>query len=278
MTLPPQNIGSVRNRGWEFNIGYNGQSDNFRYSFGINGGYAQNKILFWDEAPGAPEWQRTTGRPMYTFMVYQYDGVFKDQAEIDANKLDYKAITNTLRPGDMKYKDYNGDGKINPDDRVLNNNTQFPLFQGGFTTNLRYHQFDLALLIQGAAGAKQPIQTESGSIGNYLLEVYNNRWTVDNPSSVHPRIADRNNQYYSGGNDYWLRSSDYVRLKNLEIGYTLPTTLGQRVGLNNLRVYVNGLNLVTIDKLKVFDPETVSQSGQYYPQSRIINMGATLTF
>ncbi len=88
----------------------------------------KNKIIFWDEAPGAPEWQRSTGKPMNTYMVYKYDGVFKDQAEIDANKLDYKAIVNQLRPGDMKYQDFNGDGKITADDRVRLDNTNLPLF------------------------------------------------------------------------------------------------------------------------------------------------------
>ncbi len=117
-------------------LGYNGQIGDFNYGISANGGYAQNKILFWDEAPGAPAWQRTTGRPMYTYQIYQYDGVFKDQAEIDANEIDYSSVTNTLRPGDMKFKDLYGpdgvpDGKITPDDQVRNNKTSNPLFQGG---------------------------------------------------------------------------------------------------------------------------------------------------
>ncbi len=114
LSLPSENIGEVKNKGFEFNIGYRNQIKDFKYSASVNGGYAQNKIIFWDEAPGAPEWQRSTGKPMNTYVVYKYDGVFKDQAEIDANKLDYKAIVNQLRPGDMKYVDYNGDGKITP--------------------------------------------------------------------------------------------------------------------------------------------------------------------
>ena len=119
---------------------------------------------------------------------------------------------------------------------------------------------------------------ESGNIGNYLLEVYENRWTVQNPSSVHPRIANRSDQYYSGNNTYWLRSTDYIRLKNFEVGYTIPGLLTSKIGINTLRVYLNGLNLFTIDKLKVYDPETVSATGQYYPQARIVNSGLTLTF
>lgn len=283
MTLPPQNIGEVKNKGFDFNLGYQGQVGQVAFSASVNGGYAQNEILFWDEAPGAPAWQRTTGKPMYTYQLYQYDGVFATQADIDANTIDYSALTGTLRPGDMKYQDLYGpdgvpDGKITPDDQVRTDYTFNPLFQGGINLRASYRNFDVSVLFQGAAGAKLYVITESGSIGNYLLDTYENRWQIDNPSSVDPRIADRNNQWYSQGNSYWLRDADYLRLKNFEIGYNLPIDLLERVGMKNVRVYTNGLNLFTIDKLKVLDPESGSQSGQYYPQSRIINLGATVTF
>lgn len=279
LTLPRQNLGEVLNKGWEFNIGYRNQKDGFKYNVSVNGGYAQNKILFWDEAPGAPAWQQTTGKPMFTYQTYLYDGVFKDQAAIDANTIDYKAIVNTLRPGDMKYKDYNGDGKITPDDQVRNNFTNIPLFTGGVNLSASYRNFDLTVLIQGAAGAKQFISAaEMGNIGNYLLDMYENRWTIDNPSDKHPRIANRNDQYYSTGNDYWLRDADYLRLKNLEVGYNIPSTLVKKIGMNTLRVYFNGLNLFTVDKLKVFDPETDNSTGQYYPQQKILNVGLVAAF
>jgi hypothetical protein len=137
----------------------------------------------------------------------------------------------------------------------------------------------LAVLFQGAAGAIAQVSLgESGNIGNYLLEFYENRWTVDNESSVYPRIANRSDQYYSNGNDFWFRSSDYIRLKNLEIGYTVPQQFGERFGISNLRFYANGLNLLTWDKLKVYDPESNSATGQYYPQARVINAGLSVTF
>jgi TonB-linked SusC/RagA family outer membrane protein len=288
LTLPPENIGKVRNQGFDAQIGYNGQAGALRYSVSVNGGYAQNKILFWDEAPGAPDWQRTTGRPINSYLAYEYDGVFRDQADIDAtkSKLDYSAIVKDIRPGDMKYKDIGGpnnsgpDGKITPDDRVRNNRTNLPLFQGGMNITASYKNFDMTILFQGSAGAQQYISLgESGNIGNYLQEIYTDRWTVDNPSSVHPRIANRSDQYYSGGNTYWLRSADYIRLKNFEVGYTLPENLGRKVGLGSLRVYVNALNLLTIvNKLGSYDPEADNSTGQYYPQSRIINTGVALRF
>ena len=279
LILPAENIGEVENKGFDFNVGYRGNIGDVTFSAAVNGGYAKNKILFWDEAPGAPEWQMSTGRPMNTFLVYQYDGVFATQEDIDSEELDYTAITNNLRPGDMKYKDYNGDGKINPEDRVRMDNNNIPLFQGGINLNMAWKNFDLSVLFQGAAGARQYVSAgESGNIGNYLLDIYENRWTIDNPSSVHPRIANRSDQYYSNNNTYWFRKSDYIRLKNFELGYNLPAHLTEKIGVRNLRIYVNGINLFTWDKMKVYDPESDNSTGQYYPQARIISTGLNVTF
>jgi len=279
LILPAENIGEVENKGFDINLGYRGTIGDLTFSVGVNGGYAKNKILFWDEAPGAPDWQRSTGKPMNTFLVYQYDGVFATQEDISSNTLDYRAITNNLRPGDMKYKDIDGDGKITPDDRIRMDNNDIPTFQGGMTMNMAFRNFDLAVLFQGAAGARQYVSAgESGNIGNYLLEIHDNRWTIDNPSSVHPRIANRSDQYYSGGNTYWFRNTDYIRLKNVELGYNLPNHISQKAGVRNLRIYANGLNLLTWDKFGTYDPETISSTGQYYPQARVISTGINVTF
>ncbi|WP_223271831.1 SusC/RagA family TonB-linked outer membrane protein [Algoriphagus ratkowskyi] len=279
LNLPAENIGEVENKGFDLNIGIRGGKGEFQYSASVNGGYAKNNILFWDESPGAPEWQMSTGRPMNTGLVYQYDGVFPDQQSIDAETLDYKAITNTLRPGDMKYKDYNGDGKITPDDRVRLDQNTIPTFQGGVNFTANWKGLDLSILVQGAAGARQYISAgESGNIGNFLSDVYDNRWTIDNPSSVDPRLANRNDQYYSSGNDYWFRSSDYLRLKNVEIGYNIPSSITERIGIKNARFYVNGLNLITWSKTKVYDPESDAATGQYYPQARVLNTGLSVSF
>ncbi|SOD83010.1 SusC/RagA family TonB-linked outer membrane protein [Spirosoma fluviale] len=292
MTLPATNIGKVTNKGYEFNIGYNGQtSGGLKYSVSVNGGYAKNEITFWDETPGAPEWQRSTGKPIPSnvndpnqqngTLLYQYEGIFSTQADIDANKLDYSGVgASLLRPGDMKLKDINGDGKINGDDRVRADRNNQPRFQGGLNASLRYKNFDLSVLVQASAGGQIFLQTESGTIGNFLAWSYDNRWTVDNPSTVNPRIVDRSNQYFSNGTSYWLKSTDYARLKNLELGYTLPSTIGSKIGLNNLRVYVNGLNLITYAPAMkgLFDPESTSGSAQYYPQARVINTGVSVSF
>lgn len=279
LTLPAQNIGEVENRGFDAMVGYRSNIGAFKFSVNVNAGYAKNKILFWDEAPGAPEWQRTTGRPMNTVQAYVYDGVFATQEEINAETINYSAIVNTLRPGDMKYKDHNGDGKITPDDQVRTDFNNIPTLQGGLNLIASYKGFDLNILFQGSAGAKMYVSPgEMGNIGNYLLEMYEDRWTVENPSSVHPRIANRSDQYFSGNNTYWFRSTDYIRLKNMEIGYNLPEALIKKAGMSSLRIYFNGLNLLTFTKFKSFDPEASSTTGQYYPQQRVINGGVTVTF
>lgn len=282
--LPPVNLGKVNNKGFEFKLSYNDHVGDWNYGVSVNGGYAKNKIIFWDETPGAPEWQRSTGRVTSSWLVYDYDGVFKDQAEVNANTLNYSALTGNLRPGDMKFKDINNDGKINADDKIRLDKNGTPTFTGGLNLNLQYKGFDLSVLIQGATGGMQIVGiTESGDIGNFLEWSYQNRWSIENPSSVNPRLSNRGATYYTDGNNalnntYWLRSNNYIRLKNVELGYTLPTTWVEKIGLNSVRVYANGLNLATLDKIKIWDPESTNTSGQYYPQARVINMGIKAAF
>ena len=286
-TLPAENIGKVTNKGWEFKVGYSGGEGDFRYNVSVNGGYAKNKITFWDETPGRPDYQRSTGHPIPAdinnpdgMLLYQFDGIFKDQKDIDANTLDYTGVggAGKLFPGSMKFKDINGDNMIDGDDRVRADKTSLPTFQGGLILGAQYMGFDLSILFQAATGGQIFVQTESGTIGNYLQYTFDHRWTLDNPSSVDPRTVDRNNQYFSVANTYYMMNTDYIRLKNFEIGYTLPSRIGKKAAINNLRIYVNGLNLVTWGRQDIIDPESINSSLQYYPQSRVINTGVTVTF
>ncbi len=281
--LPPVNAGKVDNSGFEFSVNYNGKPSNkIQFRAGINGGYAKNNVIFMDEIPNIPDYQRQEGKPIGAYLAYISDGAFKDQSAVDANKLDYSAVTNKLIPGDMKFKDINGDGKINGDDRQRLDESITPKFNFGGTIDLRYKNFDLSMLFQGATGASLRVQTESGDIGNFLKYSYDNRWSIDNPSDVHPRLASRGDTYFTGGNygfnTYYLFSKDYIRLKNLELGYNLPKNLVSRFKLGNARVYLNGLNLITFDKLEVYDPESTNQGGTFYPQARMINTGISVTF
>lgn len=279
ITPPRQNFGEVENKGFDFLLGWNDYvGEDFSYGITVNAGYAKNKIIFNDEAEGSPEWQRQTGRTIFAQLIYGYDGVFATQADIDAETLDYSALVNTLRPGDMKLLDYDGDGKITPDDRYRNDKNLYPTLQGGINLTASYKNFDISMLFQGAWGGEIFFNfNEAGTIGNYVERDYNKRWSVNNPSSVDPRITNRGDQYYSNGNTYWKNDTDYMRLKNFELGYNFPKEIVGQIGLSNMRFYLNGSNLFTwTDAL--FDPEGLNGSGRDYPVSNIFSAGVSVTF
>lgn len=275
ITLPPENIGKVKNAGFDFSIVYKNRIGDLDYSVGLNGGYAKNKIVFWDEAPGNPKYKQSTGHPMNTGVYYQAIGIFHTQAEIDA----YPHWTGA-RPGDIRFKDVNNDDVIDANDQVRSDKSNIPTFTTGATIDLRYKGFDLSVLLQAATGAVNYINTESGEIGNYLQSFASGRWTEENSNSDQPRTFNRGNEYWaSNGNTYFLRKTDYLRLKNLQLGYTIPMAITQRVGMQYARVFVSGYNLLTYSPdYKDFDPESSAGSGQGYPLQRVVQAGITLTF
>ncbi len=287
LTLPPENICKVKNQGFEYNIGYHNQLGDFLYDISVNGSYAKNEIVFWDEVPGRPSYQLSTGKPIPSDvnnydsdLYYQADGIYDSDAEAAADPTAYP----NARGGDIKFKDVGGpdgipDGEINGLDRVRSDRNNMPRFTGGMNIDLRYKQFDASFLFQGAAGAQIYVNTESGEMGNFLKEYADNRWTEDNPTASYPRTWNRDEEFWrSHQNTFFLRKKDYIRLKNVEIAYNLPASLNQKLGIDGLRIYVNGMNLLTWDKLKLFDPEQENGAGTAYPLQKIVNAGITLTF
>ena len=274
-TPPDQNIGEVENKGFDFAVSYNGSiNQNSTWSIGFNGGYAKNKILFWDEPAGNLPWQVSTGRPIGSELYYNSLGVFVDQAAVDA----YPSWPGA-QPGDIIFEDVDGDGEITSDDRVRQEMNNFPRFVGGVTLGYTWKNFDVSMLFQGAAGAQQFIRLQSGEFGNYLQDFFDGRWTAENPSSTKPRVYNRSDQYWAANrNTHWLRSTDYIRLKNLKVAYTLPTSLLEKAGIKYTQVYFSGMNLLTWDKFKVFDPEIDSEQIASYPTRRLYNLGLVLTF
>jgi hypothetical protein len=278
---PYTNIGRVANKGFDFSVNWRDQLGKFSYSVGVNGGYAKNKILFWDETSGAPKWQLSTGHPMNTGLFYISEGVFVDQAAVD--KVPHWP---NAKPGDLIFKDVNQDGQISQLDMTRIDKSSLPRFTGGITLNAQYAGFDLSILFQGATGGVSYIQYDAGEIGNYLQDFAANRWTPANPSSTTPRAYNRNNEYYrSQANTYWLHKTDYIRLKTLQFGYNLPAKINSRVGFQSARVFVSGFNLLTFaPDFKNFDPESAynggvaSVSGTNYPLQRMINAGLSVTF
>lgn len=279
LSLPRENIGKVANRGMEVELAYNGKKGNFTYRVSANAALAKNKILFWDETPGVPEYQRSTGRPMNAGLYYEALGVFKNQEEID--RLPHWS---NAQPGDLIFRDVNGDGEINGLDLVRFNKTELPTFTGGFTIDLSYKNLFFSALFQGAMGAVRSYSLESGLIGNFLEADAVGRWTADNPNADKPRAWNTGGYYWtnavSGGtwginNTYWLKNNDYLRLKNLQVGYNLPYGWLDKAGIKNCSLYFTGLNLLTFTKFEAFDPETV---GTVYPLSKVFNFGIKLTF
>ncbi|HUP12267.1 MAG TPA: hypothetical protein VM187_08655, partial [Niastella sp.] len=243
----------------------------------LNGGYQKNKIIFWDETPGNPDYKKSTGKPIGSGTYYRTLGIFHDAAEI----AKYPAMASfNPQPGDVIFEDVNGDGTVDANDQVRIGKSDIPTFTGGFNIALQFKGFDFSALLQGATGAVQYISTESGEIGNFLQSFAKDRWTPTNTTASGPRTFNRGNEYWVGqGNTFWLHKTDYLRLKNVELGYNLPASMLRRASIQNLRVYVNAYNFLTYSPdMKDFDPELGTGSGQGYPLQKIVNAGISLTF
>ncbi|MFH5884659.1 SusC/RagA family TonB-linked outer membrane protein [Halalkalibaculum sp. DA3122] len=288
LELPRENIGEVESWGFDGSLTWRQQINrDFLYDITVSGGYATNEIQFWDEPPGAPEWQKSTGSKMNTGLYYDVIGVFQDQEDIDS----YPSWPGA-RPGDLIFRDVNEDDQINAADRIRVERNDLPEWTGGITLNAEYRQFDLTIFFQGAAGASQYIQTASGQFGNYYKKFADKRWRPDpnDPTAMTPhpdysnfdgpRAFNRTQEYWiANRNTYFFRETDYLRLKTLEIGYNLPSNISTLVGLDDMRVYANGFNLLTWTSYDLGDPESAGHPrGGRYPQERIFNLGLSVTF
>lgn len=271
----PENFGQVVSRGFDGSVTLNHRFNrNFNLDLNLTGLYAVNEIRFLDEAANIHEWQKFTGLPLNSGLYYNVIGVFQDQEEIDS----YPNWPGA-RPGDLVFEDINGDGVINENDMIRIGKSNLPKWTFGLEFGSVYRLFDFRLFFQGAFGAQLYTQTESGTIGNFLRNFADNRWTPDEPVSGHPRTWNRTDEYWAGQpNTYFLRDTDYVRLKSVEIGYHFPDEITDGIGINGMRIYLSGFNLLTIDKLKIMDPEAANGNGQYYPQRRVINAGLSVSF
>lgn len=280
--LPDINLGKVRNSGFDFEMAWTDKVRDFEYRIGLNGGYAKNKIIFFDEAEGALAWQKQTGHPMNSSLYYEAIGIFHNQEEID----NYPHMDGTV-PGDIKFKNVNGDDKITGEDKTRIYKSDVPRWTGGLNISARYKGFDASILFQGQAGAVRYVQALGSKDGiNYFKSFYDNRWTVDNPNANYPRTFNRNEEYWVSSenpNTFWLHSTDFIRLKTMELGYTIPATLVRKWGLEKVRVCVSGMNLFTYaPHMKDFDPELEYKgdgfAGQGYPIQRILTAGISINF
>lgn len=278
LLLPDENIREVENKGFELSANYNINMGQAQLSIGGNVAYNNNKILYMDEAAGAFPWQMATGKPVGARLLWEAVGIFRSQEEID--RTPHPPGT---RPGDLIFRDVDEDGEINGNDRVRQDLTGLPRMTFGLPLNLSYRNWNLNALLQGQAQAKQYIYFQSGTIGNFTQEYFDNRWTVDNPDAPGPRLYDRENiPSTSYENTYFFRDATFLRLKSVQVAYRLGNELINRLPFSSLQVYVSGFNLLTIDKLKYLDPESAPNSQDYAgwntPQTRIFNIGLNVTF
>ncbi|WPP48796.1 SusC/RagA family TonB-linked outer membrane protein [Catalinimonas niigatensis] len=271
--LPDENIGEVKNRGFELMLTHQNSIGQLDYQISANTAFARNEIIFMDEVPQDEPYKNQTGHPVGAGLFYQDDGIFNTQEELDA----YPHLPNT-QVGDIKIVDLNNDGEIDGADQFRFDYTSTPEYIFGMTMDLRYKSFDLNVLFQGQANAynydDRFAVLGNAAFDNATVERARDRWTVDNPNGTKPR-ADGN---APGNNTMWLFDATFVRLKSLEFGYSLPQQLVSKVGLNNARFYVSGFNLLTWAKeIKWADPEA-NGGLLYYPQLRVINMGVNVKF
>jgi len=297
ITPPAQNIGEFENAGIEFTAGFNGETNSgLTYSFSANFSDSNNKLVFVDEPDFADRpWQRETGGELGRPLRYSYDGVFRSQAEIDSETLDYSGVTPLLKPGDAKVADISGDGKITPADKTRVGGSAFADTQFGFNTALTYKNFDFNMYWNGASGGYNSYEWSfmSGTLANVQRDVLNRAWSLDNPNGAAPRLADRGDQWYSGQTDYALITRDFIRLKSLELGYNFPENISSRIGAESIRLSVSGTNLITITDFP-FDPEVLQNganvnntrnagggsvnNGGAYPLLKTIITGIQITF
>ncbi|SHM35940.1 TonB-linked outer membrane protein, SusC/RagA family [Chitinophaga jiangningensis] len=274
LTLPDENIGIVSNKGFEMVLSHKNDIKKFHYEIIGTVTRAKNKILYWAESPNVPAWQQYTGGQIEAPLYYKAVGIYHTQDEVDKS-----VHLSGARPGDVIFADINNDKKIDDLDRIRVDKTQYPTMIYGLTMTAKYANFDFTMLWQAATGASQYIRTESGLIGNFPEAIVKDRWTAQNPNGSWPRAYDRDREYWvNRQNTFWYWNTNYARLKTLDFGYNVPGALCKRIGIQNFRVYFTGQNLLTIDNVKIFDPEAPQGSGQYYPQTKIYNVGLNVTF
>lgn len=283
LTLPDENIGEVENRGAEFQLGYQGTAGALDYSIAANVSLNKNRIRFWDETPGVPDYQRSTGLPMNTALYYNAIGIFRDEDHVNSYPHWEGA-----RPGDVIFEDVNGDGEINALDRIRLDKTGLPTQTGGFNVDLRYKGFFASVFLQWATGAmRNSYYEQQGQIGNYLASEVEGRWTPTNIDASKPRAWNRYNEYWrNNANTYWLQQTDYLRLKTVQIGYNFPARLASRIAAKDVQVFLSGMNLLTFTGAKDLDPENAPTNAasnntgwtNAYPLNKVFNLGLSLTF
>lgn len=277
VVLPDLNQGKVNNKGFEGSIRYNSNPlSKIQFFAQVNAWYAKNKIVFAAEAIKLYDYQYTTGSAIGQPFGLEALGLFQNAAEIAASP---KQTFAPVQPGDIKYKDQNGDGVIDQNDTKAIGNPSLPTTTYSFQGGLKYKGFDLNFLFQGITG-------NTVYFGGSLFHAFQNngqvapialdRWTPETAATAsYPRLSASNNLNNYRFSSFWQRDGSFLKLRNIELGYTLPQNLVEKIKFANVRIFVNGTNLLSFDKMEGYvDPET--RSG--YPALRTISGGVRCQF
>lgn len=279
------NLGSMKNQGIDASLEYNQQINEFTIQARANFTFNRNKKLYDDKPTPVWAYQEDAGLPYLQQKGLIALGLFESEEDIATSP---KQNFGTVRPGDIKYKDINGDGVIDAYDKVAIGRTDVPEINYGFGASIGWRGFDLSLFFQGVGNVTNfisgsPIYGQSGNIlvlGQIYSDVADNRWSLSNPdpNAKYPRLSMALNENNRQNSTYNQRDMSFLRLKNAEFGYTVPRKITSRIGLSTVRFYIQGLNLLTFSKFNLWDPE-ISEGfdnanyGKKYPQMRVVNFG-----
>ena len=278
LVLPPENIGKCETKGFEAAIGYNNKVGELKYNISGNLSYAEGKVVYIGEPANTLSYQKLEGNLIGAYSgMYDAIGIYRTQADLDK----YPHMSN-VKLGDLIFRDVNDDKVIDGKDQITTDKSNTPKIIYGLNLGLEYKNWGLSMLWQGAAKVYQYVFWESGSIGNFTQDYFDNRYTADNINSKYPRVYDRQATEVGLYNTFWLQDASYLRLKSLQLSYSLPKNIVSKLHAESLRLSVSGYNLLTFTGLKDIDPETVAGSQNFAswstPQSKILNFGLNLTF
>ncbi|GHV57650.1 SusC/RagA family TonB-linked outer membrane protein [Bacteroidia bacterium] len=275
-----QNAGIAGNRGFEAEVSYHNRVGRVGYSLGGRFSYAKNNIIDMKEAPKAEDYLYLTGRPIDQPLVLEAIGFFKDEQDIRNSPLQ---MFGTVQPGDVKYKDQNGDGVLDDNDRKSFGYPTYPRFYYGADLGLDYLGFDLTLFVQGTGGRTVSL-LNSGFMTPFVSggvkphpELAEHYWTPERGDAARfPRLTTESNNNNYRASTLWQIDGSYIRVKNIELGYTFPVKW--LPGISGLRLYVNMVNPFTFSKLSEYNLDPEINSPYKYPLMKSTNFGFSLQF
>ncbi len=285
--LSQVNEAEMDNRGVDLTVGTNFRiSKDLRMAFIGNFTYAKSKLLKVFETPvtyNNPN-RRVTGRPLGTQFGYESLGYFQLEDFDDNGDLKPGIVAQPwgkVNPGDIRYKDTNGDGKINEEDNKVIGKSQIPTHLFGFSGNIEYKYFALDFLFQGAIGASNYKQRDAAWLfdnGMGALVENLDYWTPENRNALNPRPTPAPTTNNTQRSSHWMRSLDYFRLKSATLTFTVPQAFTQKLRIDNINIYLSGENLLTFTKFTNYDPEITEEMGRGYPILKVISAGINITF